>query len=229
MDLLQKIKDHEAVIGVVGLGYVGLPLLLEFVEEKFPTIGFDIDSSKVNALNAGKSYIKHIKTERIKNAVDKKLFRATDDFSELKGVDCILICVPTPLNKNREPDISYIVNTSETISEHLQKNQLVVLESSTFPGTTEEVMRPILEKSGLKCHDDFYLAFSPEREDPNNPKYNTRTIPKVVGANHPYTLELTKTLYDQVIVKTVPVSSSQAAENQASGEYFPQRQYCPGQ
>lgn len=212
MNLLQKIQDHEAVIGVVGLGYVGLPLLLEFVEEKFPTIGFDIDSSKVNGLNKGKSYIKHIKTDRIKNAVDKKLFWATDDFSELKGVDCILICVPTPLNKNREPDISYIVNTSETISEYLQKGQLVVLESSTFPGTTEEVMRPILEKSGLKCHEDFYLAFSPEREDPNNPKFNTRTIPKVVGANHPHTLELTKTLYDQVIVKTIPVSSSQAAE-----------------
>lgn len=212
MDLLQKIKDHKAVIGVVGLGYVGLPLLLEFVAEKFPTIGFDIDSSKVDTLNAGKSYIKHIKTERIKIAVDKKLFRATDDFSELKGADCILICVPTPLNKNREPDISYIVNTSETVSEYLQKGQLVVLESSTFPGTTEEVMRPILEKSGLKCHEDFYLAFSPEREDPNNPKFNTRNIPKVVGANHPDSLELTKTLYDQVIVKTVPVSSSQAAE-----------------
>lgn len=212
MELLQKIKDHQATIGVVGLGYVGLPLILEFVEEKFPTLGFDIDSAKVELLNKGESYIKHIRAERIQKALARKLFRATADFSELSKADCVLVCVPTPLNKNREPDISYIVNTSETISQYLRKGQLVVLESSTYPGTTEEVMRPILEKSGLKCHEDFYLAFSPEREDPNNPKYNTKTIPKVVGANHPLTLELTKTLYDQVIVQTVPVSSSQAAE-----------------
>lgn len=212
MELLQKIKDHQATIGVVGLGYVGLPLILEFVEEKFPTLGFDIDPAKVDLLNKGESYIKHIRADRIQKALARKLFRATADFSELSKVDCILVCVPTPLNKNREPDISYIVNTSETISQYLRKGQLVVLESSTYPGTTEEVMRPILEKSGLKCHEDFYLSFSPEREDPNNPKFNTKTIPKVVGANHPLTLELTKTLYDQVIVQTVPVSSSQAAE-----------------
>ncbi|MCK6622802.1 MAG: nucleotide sugar dehydrogenase [Calditrichaceae bacterium] len=212
MELLQKIKDHQATIGVVGLGYVGLPLILEFVEEKFPTLGFDIDPAKVDLLNKGESYIKHIRADRIQKALARKLFRATADFSELSKVDCILVCVPTPLNKNREPDISYIVNTSETISQYLRKGQLVVLESSTYPGTTEEVMRPILEKSGLKCHEDFYLSFSPEREDPNNPKFNTKTIPKVVGANHPLTLELTKILYDQVIVQTVPVSSSQAAE-----------------
>lgn len=212
MELLEKIKNHEAVIGVVGLGYVGLPLILEFVEESFPTKGFDIDDTKVEQLNQGTSYIKHISNERIQSAISKKLFRATSDFSLLKEVDSILVCVPTPLTKHREPDISYIVKTSETIAKYLRKGQLVVLESSTFPGTTEEVMRPILEKSGLKCHEDFYLAFSPEREDPNNPKYSTRTIPKVVGANHPTSLELTRALYDQVIVKTVPVSSSQAAE-----------------
>lgn len=212
MSLLQKIKNHEATIGVVGLGYVGLPLVLEFVEENFPTIGFDIDATKVEALTAGNSYIKHISSEKIKEAVDKDLFRATDDFSQLAEADCVLVCVPTPLNKHREPDISYIETTSETISKHLRKGQLIILESSTFPGTTEEVMRPILEKSGLKCHEDFYLAFSPEREDPNNPNYSTKTIPKVVGANDPHTLELTKTLYDQVIVETVTVSSSQAAE-----------------
>ncbi|HQV31405.1 MAG TPA: nucleotide sugar dehydrogenase [Calditrichia bacterium] len=212
MDLLQQIKDHKAVVGVVGLGYVGLPLVLEFVEEGFPTIGFDIDPAKIKELNAGKSYIKHIDGSRIKKAIDKDLFRATDDFSEMEKADCILIAVPTPLNKHREPDISYIVNTSETISKYLRKGQLVVLESSTFPGTTEEVMRPILERSGLKAHEDFYLAFSPEREDPNNPNFNTHTIPKVVGANDPYSLELTTTLYNQVIVSTVPVSSSQAAE-----------------
>lgn len=212
MSLLQKIKDHEARIGVVGLGYVGLPLVLEFVNEKFQTVGFDIDDSKVNKLNKGESYIKHIDSEKIQGALDKNLFRATADFSELPDVDCILVCVPTPLNKHREPDISYIQKTSETISKYLRKGQLVVLESSTYPGTTEEVMRSILEKSGLKGHEDFYLAFSPEREDPNNANYSTRTIPKVVGANSPKSLELTKTLYDQVIVNTVPVSSSQAAE-----------------
>ncbi len=212
MSLLQKIKDHEAKIGVVGLGYVGLPLILEFVDEKFPTFGFDIDIEKVEELNNGKSYIKHISSERIEDALNKNLFKATSDFRELRTVDCVLVCVPTPLNKHREPDISYIENTSETISQYLQKGQLVILESSTYPGTTEEVMRPILEKSGLTCHEDFYLAFSPEREDPNNPNYTTRTIPKVVGANHETSLEIAKTLYDQVIVQTVPVSSSQAAE-----------------
>ncbi len=191
---------------------MGLPLVLEFVEEGFPALGFDIDPEKVEMLNAGESYIKHIGPERVKKAVNARRFRATDDFSQLKEADCILVCVPTPLNKYREPDISFIVKTSETISQYLRKNQLVVLESSTFPGTTEEIMRPILERSGLTCHEDFFLAFSPEREDPNNPKYTTKTIPKVVGANHPTSLELAKTLYDQVIVKTVPVSSSQAAE-----------------
>lgn len=212
MSLLEKIKNHEACVGVVGLGYVGLPLILEFIDEKFSTIGFDIDLAKVNMLNEGESYIKHIPTEKIKNAVESGLFSATVDFARLQEADCILVCVPTPLNKYREPDISYIKETSETISKHLRREQLVILESSTYPGTTEEVMRPILEKSGLKCHKDFYLAFSPEREDPNNPDFTTRTIPKVVGASDPHSLELTKTLYDQVIIQTVPVSSSQAAE-----------------
>jgi UDP-N-acetyl-D-glucosamine dehydrogenase len=212
MDLFTKIEKHQAIIGVIGMGYVGLPLLLEFVAEGFPTVGFDIDPEKVKELNAGKSYIKHITAEKIKNARQKKLFSATADFSDLKKVDCILVCVPTPLGKHREPDISYIENTSETISQYIQKGQLVVLESSTFPGTTEEVMRPVIEKSGLRAHKDFYLAFSPEREDPNNLNYTTRTIPKVVGANDPTSLKLAKVLYDQVIVQTVPVSSSEAAE-----------------
>ena len=211
MSLLQKIKDHEARIGVVGLGYVGLPLVLEFVQEKFNTVGFDIDQAKVDKLNKGVSYIKHIPSDRIKNCLDKNLFRATTDFSELSDVDCILVCVPTPLNKHREPDISYITKTSETISKYLRKGQLIVLESSTYPGTTEEVMKSILEESGLKGHEDFFLAFSPEREDPNNANYSTRTIPKVVGANSPESLELAVELYNKVIVKTVAVSSSQAA------------------
>jgi len=212
MKLLQRIKKHQAVVGVIGMGYVGLPLLLEFVKENFPTIGFDIDPQKVKELNAGRSYIKHIPAEKIKKALAKRKFEATADFSRLREVDCILVCVPTPLGKHREPDISYIEQTSETIYKYVQKGQLIVLESSTFPGTTEGVMRPIIEKSGLKAHQDFYLGFSPEREDPNNPDFNTRTIPKVIGANHPTSLQLTKALYDEVIVKTVPVSSSEAAE-----------------
>jgi len=212
MELLEKIKKQQAIVGVIGMGYVGLPLLLEFVAENFNTIGFDIDPEKVKELNVGRSYIKHIPSEKIKKARDKGKFEATADFARLKEVDCILVCVPTPLGRHREPDISYIENTSEVISEFVQKGQLIVLESSTFPGTTEGVMRPIIEKSGLTAHQDFYLAFSPEREDPNNPNFNTRTIPKVVGASNPVSLELTKALYDKVIVQTVPVSSSEAAE-----------------
>ena len=212
VDLLSKIENQEAVIGVVGLGYVGLPLLMEFVEEGFQTVGFDIDSKKVESLNSGKSYIKHIASERVQKVRASNLFEATTDFSKIEKVDCILICVPTPLTRHREPDTSYIANTAETISKYLQKGQLVVLESSTYPGTTEELLKPILEKSGLKGDEDFWVAFSPEREDPNNPKFNTKTIPKVIGANTEIGRNLTQALYDKVIVETVPVSSSQAAE-----------------
>ncbi len=212
MELLQKIESKKAKIGIVGLGYVGLPLLMEFVEQGFTTVGFDIDNKKVDRLNKGQSYIKHISDARIATVVESKLFGATSDFSRIQEVDCILICVPTPLTRYREPDLSYIKNTSETLAKHLRKGQLIVLESSTYPGTTEEVMKPILEKSGLKGDVDFWVAFSPEREDPNNPKFNTRTIPKVVGANTEEARKLVSTLYNQVIVKTIPVSSSQAAE-----------------
>ncbi|MCK5853549.1 nucleotide sugar dehydrogenase, partial [bacterium] len=212
MDLLKKIEKNEAVIGVVGLGYVGLPLLMEFVEHGFKTIGFDIDKRKIDMLTAGKSYIKHIDENRIKGVLDSNLFISTTDFCKIKDVDCILICVPTPLTEHREPDMSYISGTAETLSKHIRKGQLVVLESSTYPGTTEEVLKPILEKSGLKGDGDFWVAFSPEREDPNNPKFNTHTIPKVVGANTEYARQLSKTLYEKVIVEAVPVSSSKAAE-----------------
>ncbi len=212
MELLEKIKKHDAVIGVVGLGYVGLPLLMEFVEQGFKTIGFDIDDKKVVKLNQGQSYIKHISQDRIAEVVRTKLFEATSDFKRIKDVDCILIAVPTPLTKHREPDLSYISGTSEAIAPHIKKGQLIILESSTYPGTTEEVMKPILEKSGLKGDVDFWIAFSPEREDPNNPSFNTRTIPKVVGANTHEARELATALYDQVIVQSVPVSSSQTAE-----------------
>lgn len=212
MDLLQKINENKAVIGVVGLGYVGLPLLMEFVDEGFKTIGFDVDSRKVEKLNNGKSYIKHIAEARVKKVRDSKIFEATTDFGRIKEVDCILICVPTPLNKYREPDMSYIVNTSKVLSKNIRKDQFIVLESSTYPGTTEEVLKPILEESGLKGDVDFWVAFSPEREDPNNPNFNTRTIPKVIGANTDYARKLASAVYEKVIVKTVPVSSSQAAE-----------------
>ena len=212
MKLIEKIEAKKAKIGVVGLGYVGLPLLMEFVEKKFHTIGFDIDAKKVDILNRGRSYIKHIAEARIKKVIDSQLFEATADFSRIKEVDCIIICVPTPLTKHREPDLSFIEKTAETLAKYIQKDQLIVLESSTYPGTTEEVLKPILEKSGLKGDCDFWIAFSPEREDPNNPDFNTRTIPKVVGANTDTARTLVKSLYDQIIIRTVPVSSSQAAE-----------------
>ncbi len=211
-DLINKIQEKQAVIGVVGLGYVGLPLILEFAEKGFRTIGFDIDRSKIDVIAKGESYIKHIPSSRIAENVKNNGFTATTDFSELKKTDAILIAVPTPLDIYRQPDLSFITGTSEAVAEYLRQGQIVVLESSTYPGTTEEVMKPILERSGLTCYKDFWLAFSPEREDPNNPKYNTSTIPKVVGANTPEALEIAKVLYDQVIVQTVPVSSSQAAE-----------------
>ncbi len=212
MDLLQKINENKAVIGVVGLGYVGLPLLMEFVEQGFTTIGFDIDQFKVDKLNAGESYIKHIDESRVKSVRETNLFEASSDFKRIKEVDCILICVPTPLTKHREPDVSYISGTAETLSKNIREGQFIVLESSTYPGTTEEILKPILEKSGLKGDKDFWVAFSPEREDPNNPNFNTRTIPKVIGANTEYARQLASALYEKVIVKTVPVSSSQAAE-----------------
>lgn len=212
MDLLTKINDKKAIVGVVGLGYVGLPLLMEFVEQGITTIGFDIDDKKVVKLNKGESYIKHIDGKRVKAVRETNLFEATTDFKRIAEVDCVLIAVPTPLTKHREPDMSYIVGTAKNIAPHIRKGQLVVLESSTYPGTTEEVLKPILEESGLKADEDFWVAFSPEREDPNNPNFNTSTIPKVIGANTEYARKVTAALYNQVIVSTVPVSSSQAAE-----------------
>ncbi len=209
---LQKVQDKKIVVGVIGLGYVGLPLNLCFVEKGFRSIGFDIDKTKIDALLQGKSYIKHIPAERIASAARSKLFEATIDFSRLKECDAILIAVPTPLNKNREPEMEYIVKTCEAIFPHLQKGQLVVLESTTYPGTTVEVVVPILEKSGLKVDKDFYVAFSPEREDPNNPEYRTETIPKVVGSTSPEGLAVADLLYKQIVVRTVPVSSTQVAE-----------------
>lgn len=211
--LLKKIQDKSFVVGVVGLGYVGLPLLHCFVEKGFTAIGFDIDATKVDSLKAGKSYIKHIASERVQKAVKSGRVTFTANFSDIPKCDAILICVPTPLNKNREPDMFFIVSTCEAIAPHIRKGQLIVLESTTYPGTTEEVMVPILEKSGLKVEKDFYVAFSPEREDPNNPNYTTETIPKVVGSPSAEGLEVANTVYQQIVVRTVPVSSARAAES----------------
>ncbi len=211
-EFLSKIEKKELVVGVVGLGYVGLPLLLCFAEKGFKGIGFDVDANKPKMLSEGRSYIKHISNERISNAVKSGLFTNTTNFSKIKECDAILIAVPTPLNKNREPEMEYIVSTCESLYPHLRKGQLIVLESTTYPGTTVEVMIPILEKSGLKVEKDFYAAFSPEREDPNNPSFRTETIPKVVGGTSPDSSEVANKLYSQIVVRTVPVSSTQVAE-----------------
>ena len=219
MELLNKIQNKSAIIGIIGLGYVGLPLGLEFSFKGYKILGFDLDKVKVQMLNEGKSYIKHISPSRIKDAVDKNNFSATSDFKRLPEVDAIIICVPTPLDEHREPDMTYIINTSETIAKHLRKGQIVSLESTTYPGTTDEILLPMFEKSGehkggkkFIVGKDFYLSFSPEREDPNNPKYNTATIPKVVGGVTPECVKVATALYNNVVVKTVPVSSTRAAE-----------------
>ena len=210
--LLNKIESHTALIGIIGLGYVGLPLVLRFTQENFTVTGFDIDKSKVDALNSGKSYIKHIPESKIKELIQTNKFRATTDFSRLKDTDCILICVPTPLSDNKEPDLTYIKNTAEQITRHLRKNQLISLESTTYPGTTREVLLPLFEEKGFKAGEDFYLVYSPEREDPANKKYSTQNIPKVVGGITPTCLESGEALYQQIVDTVVPVSSTEVAE-----------------
>lgn len=210
MNLIEKIKSKNAIIGVIGLGYVGLPLVIEFCKKGFSVIGFDIDEKKIKMLKQGKSYIKHIDSSYLVQNCAR--FTPTSDFSKLAEVDCIIICVPTPLNAYREPDMTYVFNTGKTIAKYLKKGQLVVLESTTYPGTTDEDLRAILEESGLKAGEDFFLAYSPEREDPGNKNFSTSQIPKVVGGYTKRCLEVAKTLYDQIVVKTVPVSSTKVAE-----------------
>jgi len=224
---LESINKKSVKIGIIGLGYVGLPLGLEFAHKGFEVIGFDLDPKKVEFLSQGKSYIKHIPAERIKPVTENGKLKSTTDFSRLPEVDAIIICVPTPLDEHREPDMSYIVNTGDVIQKYLRKGQLVVLESSTYPGTTDEILLPKFEQAPIiqavnyqpkadpkpfVVGEDFFLAFSPEREDPNNPDYSTSTIPKLVGGITPKCLELSVALYNQVIVKTVPVSSARVAE-----------------
>jgi len=211
--LQKRIKDKKAVVGVVGLGYVGLPLVKAFLKKGFAVTGFDIDRRKVDMLNQGKSYIKHITAAELRPFLSTKRFAATTEFARLTDMDAVLICVPTPLDDHRNPDLSFVLTTTETIAGHLRKGQLVVLESTTYPGTTDEEMLPILERGGLKAGRDFFLAFSPERENPGDPVYTAENTPKVVGGLTKDCLALADTLYSQVVVKTVPVSSTRAAES----------------
>lgn len=213
-DLLQSIESKDARVGVVGLGYVGLPLLIEFAKAGFPVAGFDIDDSKIQQLQEGQSYIRHIPQEAIQDHLTNNAnFFATTDFSRAKDCHALLICVPTPLTSHRDPDLSFVIQTGEKIAPHLQPGQLITLESTTYPGTTEEELVPILEQgSNLKAGTDFLVAYSPEREDPNNSNYTTATIPKVVGGIDEDSLEVAIALYQAVICKLVPVSNCRTAE-----------------
>ena len=209
--LIRKFADRTAVIGIVGLGYVGLPLMLRYTDAGFRVLGFDIDTFKTGRLNAGESYIEHISSEKIA-AARQKGFEATDDFSRIAEADAIILCVPTPLNKYREPDISFVTCTTDAVKPHLRAGQVLSLESTTYPGTTEEELLPRVEASGLKAGRDIFLVYSPEREDPGNPNFETRTIPKVVGGHTPACLEVGIALYSPAIDRVVPVSSTKAAE-----------------
>jgi len=211
-DLERKIREKNAKVGVVGLGYVGLPLLRAFIRAGFSTIGFDVDEAKVKKLNAGESYIGHIPSDWIREWVTTGRFEATADMGRLCEPDAILICVPTPLNESRDPDLQYIEGTTAAIAEVLRPDQLVVLESTTYPGTTREVMLPVLEAKGLKVGQDFYLAFSPEREDPGNPNFSADRIPKVVGGIEPKSTQLAVALYGHAVVQVIPVASAEVAE-----------------
>jgi UDP-N-acetyl-D-glucosamine dehydrogenase len=210
-------------VGIVGCGYVGLPLALRFADVGHIVTGFDLDAVKVEKLNAGQSYIQHIPAEKIRKHVDEKHFEATTDFGRIREMDAVLICVPTPLDERREPDLSFVEKTTIAIAASLQRSQLIVLESTTYPGTTEELVLPILESGGLRCPvgdgagsenvaTDFYLAFSPEREDPGNKQYGLAEIPKVVGGVNPPSSRAAARLYAQVVSRVVPVSSTRAAE-----------------
>jgi UDP-N-acetyl-D-glucosamine dehydrogenase len=212
LELKKKIESHTARIGVIGLGYVGLPLAVEKGKVGFPVLGFDINAEKVAMVSAGENYIGDVKDEELKELVEKKILQATTDFSKLADCDVVIICVPTPLTITRDPDISYMKASAEEVGKTIRQGQLVTLESTTYPGTTQEVILPILEQSGLKVGQDFFLAFSPERVDPGNKRFSTKNTSKVVGGVTPYCLEIAYTLYAQTIVNVVPVSSPAAAE-----------------
>jgi len=209
----QDITDNRTLkTGIIGLGYVGLPLIMTFVKNGFYTVGFDIDETKISMLKKGESYLKHIPDSAVETLRDSELFEPSSDFDRLAEVDIIIICVPTPLTAHREPDLRFIRSTAEAIAPRLRKDHLVTLESTTYPGTSDEVLLPILESSGLKCGEDFYLAYSPEREDPGNPNFSTAEIPKVVGGHTVEACERATYLFNQVISQAVPVSSLKTAE-----------------
>lgn len=210
--LLERIASKKAQVGVLGLGYVGLPLGIAFAEAGFPAFGLDVDLSKIESLRKGQSYIRHIPSDPIARLVSQQRLRLSADLSELSACDAILICVPTPLNESREPDLEYVRSSAVAIAAALRPGQLVVLESTTYPGTTEEVLKPILETSGLRAGEDFHLAYSPEREDPNNPVFRTGNIPKLVGGLTPACRDAAVALYRNVIDNVIPVSSTRVAE-----------------
>jgi UDP-N-acetyl-D-glucosamine dehydrogenase len=208
----KKVENKKVVVGVLGLGYVGLPLAREFASAGLKVVGFDIDEKKVKILNSGRSIIKHVPHSQVKKMVKEGLFSATTRMARLRNVDAMLVCVPTPLTENREPDMQFVIGSTETIAKYLRPGQLIILESTTYPGTTSELMAPILERKGLKAGKDFHLAYSPEREDPGNKDFSTATIPKVVGGLTKKCSEMACKLYGAAIVRTIPVSSLEAAE-----------------
>src|ERR1044071_354909 len=211
-DLINLITNKKAHVGVIGLGYVGLPLLVEFTSKGFQGTGFEVDESKAEQINAGNSYIGDVPSRKLKEVVDAKRLRATTDFSHLSECDAIIICVPTPLRKTKEPDVSYILAATEEIAKRLRRGQLIILESTTYPGTTDEVLLPKFEEKGLKLDEDFMLAFSPERVDPGNPKFLTHNIPKVVGGVTPDSTVAAAHLYSQIVDDVYSVSSARVAE-----------------
>lgn len=210
--LVDRFQSKQAKVGVIGLGYVGLPICLAAAHSGLEVLGFDIDPAKSEAIEAGKSYLRHIPGEAVAAAVATGRFTATADMARLSEPDALLICVPTPLTAHLEPDLSFVEQTGEVIARHLRRGQIVVLESTTYPGTTSDVLRPILESGGLVCDRDFFIAFSPEREDPGNANFSTASIPKVVGADCPAALDAAVAIYDNFVTKTVRVSSTRIAE-----------------
>ncbi|HIM86526.1 MAG TPA: nucleotide sugar dehydrogenase [Candidatus Poseidoniales archaeon] len=211
-ELEKKIKDKKAKIGIIGMGYVGIPLGLEFAGTGFSVTGFDKDSARVKEINSGKQVMKHIPAKSMKEFVKKNNGSSTTEFSEIRDMDCLIICVPTPLDEHEQPDMSYIESASKEIGKNLRKGQLIVLESTTYPGTTREIVKPILEKSKLEAGEDFFLAYSPEREDPGNKEFSVSAIPKVMGGLTDNCLRLTSNLYKNIVSETVEVSSLETAE-----------------
>src|SRR5262249_43648488 len=210
--LLERIESREAKVGVVGLGYVGLPLGMAFAEAGFPVLGLDVDRRKIEGVLKGESYIRHIPSELLKRLARSGKLSAASDFAQAATLDCVIICVPTPLTEAREPDMRYIQRAGRALAPHVRRGQLYVLESTTYPGTTDEVLRPLLERNRFKAGVDFHLAFSPEREDPGNPKFNTRNIPKIVGGHTEACRRAAVALYGAALQNTVSVSSTRVAE-----------------